>query len=416
MDQCLNSTVPDKNRWWILGTLFLVTFINYFDRQTLGCAIEPICDEFGLGLPQRGKLLSAFVTTYAITHLFIGFITDRVRKIKLFFAALVLGWSLCTIMVGFVHSYRDILILRYALGVFEAVNFPICLMLIANLFPARERTLAAGIFSSGGFLATLAAPKFTIYFSTVYNWRYSFIIAGLLGMIWLLPWFCIYRDKKYQKESKPSGALNIKSWLSCLKAIVSRPAFWGVTAMGIGIVPCLYFCTQWLPSYFIHELHQPYDMTLANQLTVIYLFQDMGMWVSGGLVLFLSSRKVSILSARKSVISLGFLLMMSCILLFFIKNPWLNVVIFAIFIFGMGLCLANQHSFKQDVMPGQVATVSALVGFCETLFTSFVLSRIGVLVESNGNYGITIWILIGCASFCLLSALLLLRGKWIKIA
>jgi cyanate permease len=92
------------------------------------------------------------------------------------------------------------------------------------------------------------------------------------------------------------------------------------------------------------------------------------------------------------------------------------VAIYAVFIFGMGLCLANQHSFKQDVLPGQVATVSALVGFCETLFTSFVLSRIGVLVDRSGNYAITTWILIACASFCLLSAIFFLRKKWIKIA
>lgn len=416
MNTITDSFVPDKRRWWILATLFLVTFINYFDRQTLGCAIEPICDEFGMGLSQRGKLLSAFVTTYAITHLFIGFITDRIRKIRVFFASLVLGWSLCTVMVGFVHSYHQILALRYALGIFEAVNFPICLMLIAKLFPAKERTLAAGIFSSGGFLATLAAPKFTIFFSTRYNWRYAFIIAGLLGLIWLLLWFFVYKDRHNSPEGSTAGALDLRSWAKSLKSIVSRPAFWGVTAMGLGIVPCLYFCTQWLPSYFIHELNQPYDMALANKLTVIYLFQDMGMWVSGALVLFLSSRKLSILSARKTVIALGYLLMMSCILLFFIKSPWINVIIYAVFIFGMGLCLANQHSFKQDVLPGQVATVSALVGFCETLFTSFVLSRIGVLVEQSGNYAVTTWILIGCASFCILSAMVLLRKKWINIA
>ncbi len=414
MEKTLGNDIPDKRRWLVLATLFLVTFINYFDRQTLGCAIEPICDEFGLGLVQRGRLLSAFVTTYAIAHLFIGFITDRVRKIKPFFASLVLGWSLCTVLVGFVHSYHQILLLRYALGVFEAVNFPMCLMLIARIFPAKERTLAAGIFSSGGFLATLAAPKFTIYFSTAYNWRYAFVISGLLGVLWLFLWFAVFKDRQPSGEAAPANGRT--TWLQSFKAIVSRPAFWGVTAMGLGIVPCLYFCTQWLPSYFIHELGQPYDMALANKLTVIYLFQDMGMWVSGALVLFFSSRKLSVLSARKMVIAMGFLLMMSCILLFFIKNPWLNVAIYAVFIFGMGLCLANQHSFKQDVLPGQVATVSALVGFCETLFTSFVLSRIGVLVDRSGNYAITTWILIACASFCLLSAIFFLRKKWIKIA
>lgn len=156
-------------------------------------------------------------------------------------------------------------------------------------------------------------------------------------------------------------------------------------------------------------------MALANKLTVVYLFQDLGMWVSGGLVMMLVKRHMPILNSRKLVIVLGFVLMMSCVFLFFIKQAWLNVMIFAVFIFGLGLCLANQHSFKQDVLPGQVATVSALVGFCETLFTSFILSRVGVAVQVNGNYSVTIWILISCAIFSLVAAIFLLKKKWFNI-
>ena len=166
----------DKRRWWVLLALFLITFINYFDRQTLGCAIEPICEEFGLSLAERGKLLSAFITTYAIAHLFVGFLTDRIKNIRRFFSIFVVAWSLSTILVGFVDGYGQILGLRYLLGVFEAVNFPVCLLIISRIFPAKERTLASGIFGSGGFLATLAAPKFTIYFST----NISFVFFSLL--------------------------------------------------------------------------------------------------------------------------------------------------------------------------------------------------------------------------------------------
>ena len=71
----------DKNwRWFLLGCLFLATFLNYFDRQTLGIAITPIAEEFGLSNAQRGNLLSAFLFTYAGAHLFIGFITDRIKN------------------------------------------------------------------------------------------------------------------------------------------------------------------------------------------------------------------------------------------------------------------------------------------------------------------------------------------------
>ncbi len=405
----------DKRRWWVLATLFLVTFINYFDRQTLGCAIEPIGREFGLGNGERGRLLAAFVTTYAATHLFVGFLTDRIRNVRRFFAVMVICWSLCTVLIGFARSYQELLLMRYALGVFEAVNFPICLMIIARIFPAKERAFAAGIFSSGAFLATLAAPQFTIYLSSQYSWRYAFVIAGLLGLLWLIPWFLLCPNLCDNSPMGNTGPSTLGSCISSLRAIVRKPAFWGVTAVGIGIVPCLYFCTQWLPSYFTQELRQGYDQALAGKLTIIYLFQDVGMWVGGAAVFWLAGRGTTVLKARKRVMAMGYLLMMSVLLLLAVRNPWLNVLIFSIFIFGLGVCLSNQHAFKQDVLPGQVASVAALVGFCETLFTSFVLQRIGNIVENTENYRMVIGLLAGCATFAILSAILLLRRKWVVI-
>lgn len=405
-----------KERWLILAALFLVTFINYFDRQTLGCAITPIADEFSLDNAESGHLLAAFVTSYAIAHLFVGFITDRVRNIRRFFSLMVLGWSLSTIAIGFSKSYNSLLICRYILGVFEAVNFPLCLMIIANIFPARERTLASGIFSSGGFLATMAAPKFTIWFSMNWSWRYSFVVAGLLGILWLIPWWRIGRNLVYGKsvDNCQEGS-DMKSFWISFRAVIQKPAFWGVAAVGIGIVPCLYFCTQWLPTYFTHELHQVYDQSLANKLTVIYLFQDIGMWVSGAVVFWLTGRGIAVLKSRKIVMVAGWLMMMPVAVLPFVSDPWINVAIFSSFIFGMGVCLSNQHAFKQDVIPGQVATVAALVGFIETFITSVVLKQIGVWVDSSGNFTMIVWLLCACATFAILSAFIFLRQKWITV-
>jgi ACS family D-galactonate transporter-like MFS transporter len=153
------QTFYEKNwRWFVLGVLFIATFLNYFDRQTLGTAIDPIAEEFGLDNQQRGSLLSAFLWTYAAAHLFIGIIIDRFKNLRILFPVMVIGWSLSTVLVGFANSYSTLLNLRYLLGIWEAVNFPICLLIISRIFPAKERTLASGIFARGAFLATLAAP------------------------------------------------------------------------------------------------------------------------------------------------------------------------------------------------------------------------------------------------------------------
>lgn len=223
-------------RWWVLGTLFLATFLNYFDRQTLSVAIEPISKEFFLTNEQRGELLAAFVFSYAFAHLFIGSALDSIKNIRMFFPVIVIGWSVSTLLIGVVQSYQGVLWLRYVLGVFEAANFPLCLLIIARIFPPKERSLAAGIFNSGAVFATLAAPKLVIYFSNSYNWRYSFLFIGGFGFLWIIPWLLIFKHPEKRALNWPSNERTNAVKKGTIREILRSPAFWGVTLIGVGIM------------------------------------------------------------------------------------------------------------------------------------------------------------------------------------
>src|SRR5690606_25141097 len=93
------------------------------------------------------------------------------------------------------------------------------------------------------------------------------------------------------------------------REILTAPGFWAITLIGIGIIPSLYFITQWLPSFFTQGLGVEFDNTMARNLMVIYLMQDLGLWIGGYIVLKLAGRGFSILKARKLVIVLAYLLM-----------------------------------------------------------------------------------------------------------
>jgi len=406
-------------RWWVLGTLFLATFINYFDRQTLSVAIEPISDEFGLDNAARGKLLAAFVYAYAFSHLFIGFLLDRVRNIRLFFPLMVTGWTVSTMLVGLATSYSDVLWLRCLLGVFEAVNFPICLMLIARIFPANERSLAAGIFNSGAVLATLAAPKLVIFFSTYYNWRYSFFATGLLGLLWLVPWLLIFRRPERRALHWPAArasetAAGTAERVS-LADIFRSPAFWGITLIGVGIIPGWYFVSQWLPSYLTQAWQMPYDQTLGNKLTVVYFAQDLGLWVSGALVWWLAKSGVSILRSRKIIIVGSYLLMMSILFLPQITSVTSGLILLCAYVFGLAAWQANQQAFKQDIAARRVATVAALVGFAETGFSAFLVQKVGEITQQSGGYNAIFGLLAVFFTVSLGAVFVLLRPKWLEI-
>lgn len=407
-------------RWWVLSTLFLATFINYFDRQTLSVAIEPISREFGLSNEGRGELLAAFVYSYAFAHLFIGSILDRVKNIRFFFPVMVIGWTISTVLVGLSTSYTQVLWLRYTLGFFEAANFPLCLLLIARIFPPRERSLAAGIFNSGAVFATLAAPKLVIYFSTNYNWRYSFLATGFLGILWLIPWLIIFRKPEqrainwpdYRKQALETETEKAKNSIG---AILKLPAFWGVALIGVGIMPGWYFMSQWLPSFFTQAFQMPYDQALGNKLTVVYFAQDLGLWLSGILVWWLAKRGLPIISSRKAVIAGAYLLMMSIVFLPQVQSISAVIALLCVYVFGLAAWQANQQAFKQDVLPRRIATVAALVGFAETGFSAFVVQKVGLLTQESGGYNAIFLLLAGFFTFSIAVVFLFLRPKWLNV-
>jgi MFS transporter, ACS family, hexuronate transporter len=431
----LNQSTEEKHttwygrnwRWFVAGTLFFGTFLNYFDRQTLGIAMDPISQEFGLDNIQRGNLLSAFIFAYAFTHLFVGFIVDRLKNIKLFFPIMVIGWGLSTSAAGFAQSYTQMYWLRVILGVLEAVNFPICLMIIARIFPARERTLAAGIFASGAFLATLAAPPVVIYFAQNFSWRYSFFVAGITDFLWLIPWFLIFRnpekrsaqwrETEIERRTTPLRSLRHTSQelSKDYKIVLKAPGFWAVALIGLGIIPSLYFATQWFPSYFTQSLGHPYDTSLSYKLMTIYFMQDIGLWAGGAVVLWLAKKRLTIMSARKIVIVGAYFMMMSVVFVPFINSMTITVILLSVYVCGIGAFLGNQHAFKQDVIRGKVATVAALVGFIETGFTAFIIKEIGVLTNVEADFTPVFLLLAGLATFSIIIVMFMIKPKWIFI-
>lgn len=414
-------------RWFVVVTLMFGTFLNYFDRQTLGLAIDPISNEFGLDNIQRGALLSAFIFAYAFFHPFIGLITDKIKNIRLFFSLMVIGWGVSTVLAGFAASYNQLLWLRGMLGILEAVNFPICLMIIARIFPPNERSLASGIFASGAFLATLVAPPVIVFFATNFSWRYGFFIAGGTDFLWLVPWLLIFRRpaefsqgwSNAVNQSLSEPIFTFKEKISYIKEtyakILSAPGFWAVALMGLGIIPSLYFITQWLPSFFTQGLGVNYDNILAKNLMIIYLMQDAGLWIGGFLVLKLASKGFTIINSRKAVIIGAWLLMIPILIIPYLNSVRWSVFILAMFVFGLGGFLGNQHAFKQDIIKTRVASVAALVGFIETGFSAFVIKEIGIITNISHDFTHVFWVIAGLATFSIVIVLVMVRPKWMKI-
>lgn len=207
--------------WYALAILTLIYTLHAVDRSVMSVVVEPVKKEFNLGDGDLGILTGlAFGLTYAIAGLPLGYLIDRVDRRRLL-AALVAVWSGCTALCGVMQSYAGLVGARLAVGMAEAGGAPTALSMIGDLFPARLRSTAIGLFWASTALGTAASFILGSLIAVHYGWRAAFLVAGLPGMfIAALLFFTVAEPRRLGAGKAAAPPLS-----ETLRFVLRRPFF-----------------------------------------------------------------------------------------------------------------------------------------------------------------------------------------------
>lgn len=164
-----------------LLALFLVNFLNVFDRVIPAVVLEPIRKEFFLSDTMLGLLATAFTLVYAVAGVPIGRLTDKRRRTRLLSGG-VFCWSLLTAASGAATNFLWFFLIRLGVGVGEATCAPAANSIIGDLYPSEKRSRALGLFMLGIPIGTLAAFAGGGWLALHYGWRTPFLVAAVPGV------------------------------------------------------------------------------------------------------------------------------------------------------------------------------------------------------------------------------------------
>jgi ACS family hexuronate transporter-like MFS transporter len=257
---------------------------------------------------------------------------------------------------------------RFLLGIGEAGNWPGGVKVVAEWFPERERALASGIFNSGSAVGALLAPPVVVYIMSRLGWQAAFAAVGLMGFLWLVVWWPVYRTPGQSAGVAPAKAARIP-----VAQLLRSRFVLAFTFSKIFLDPVWYFYIFWFPEYLKRVRH--FDMAAIGAYAWIpFAVAGVGNFAGGLLAGFLLRLGLSITVARKLSVTCFAALMLSAIPAVLVKEAWISIALVSVAMFGYTGSLANMLSIPADVFPGSaVASVYGLAsmgsGFGGMLFT-----------------------------------------------
>ena len=383
----LTQSIPQNTnyRWRICALLFIATTICYVDRNVLSFTmIDDLFRREMLGLPAgavltdadvsrfkelMGYVDGAFKAAYAMGFLIVGYFIDRIGTKRGFSLSLIL-WSVAGVLTGIVGSARGLSAVRFVLGIGESGNFPSAVKAVAEWFPKKERSLAAGIFNAGAnvgiIITALAVPYVTIH----YGWRTAFVLTGVLGFVVLGLWRRVYRLPAQHPSVSSEELQYIQSDDDAQdeRRILWRQMFrhrqtWAFCAGKFFADPIWYFYLTWLPDFFNSNESLQHKLDLKHiglPFLVIYIVSDLGS-ISFG---WLSSRLIqsgwSVNKARKFTMLICALCVMPIIIAASTTNIYLATGLIALAAAAHQGWSANNYTLASDMFPKQA--VGSMVG------------------------------------------------------
>lgn len=386
--------------WALVGILWVVAFLNYFDRILLTTMRDPIVGEFSLTDAQFGLLTSVFLWSYGIFSPFGGFLADKYsRRNVIIFSVAV--WSLATVWTGYVSSFEEMIAARIVMGVSEAFYIPAGLALITDYHRGKTRSLATGLHFSGLYTG-LALGGVGGYIAELWGWRYGFHVFGVFGCVYAVLLLFFLHDKKEKSvavaDIQPGNSVKLGDSIRSLLNERSYLVLLGYFVV-LGIANWLIYA--WLPTF----LKDRFALGLGEAGISATLYPQIGSFIGvllGGI--WADRWAKANPRGRILVIVLGFTVGAPAL----IWMSWTSVFVIAIFVmvlFGIarGFSDANLMPIVRQVVDSRyAATAYGVLNFLSTIAGGLMVYVGGALKDAE----------IKLSAVYIVAAGLLILGTW----
>lgn len=386
-----------RARYGVVGFALTLAIIAYIQRVAISQAAGPISEDLGLSKVEMGAIFGAFGLSYALFEIPMGALGDKlgVRRVL---TQIVVLWSIFTALTGAAWNLTSMWVIRFLFGAGEAGAFPNLTKMLGTWLPQGERVKAQAIMWACTRWGGAVTPPLALLAITAFGWRWSFVIFGLAGVIWVLAFRSWFKDdpaehkgvneeelKLLQGARNMQEAAHGESWL---KLFVKPEVFLLVTQYFFFSFTW-YFYVTWLPTY----LREAWDLTTAQAAgysVLPLLFGGFGSLISGMLPIKIPRRIVAFLGFASTAVLLFAITKM--------ENVMLAMICMAFASFFSDLTMPISWNTCVEIGRRYTATVAATMNMFGN-FSGFVAPVLGgiILQQQENNWNALLYVMAGAA-------------------
>jgi ACS family glucarate transporter-like MFS transporter len=356
MERLTNRINMTHRRYLVILMLFILSAITFMDRICISTASDLIMVDLKISPQMMGYIFAMFALSYSLFQIPSGRFADTYGPKKAL-ASVVVFWSAFTVFTGMAWNAASMLFFRFFFGAGEAGAFPGSTRAVYNWVPVKERGIANGVFHSGGRVGAALSLVFMPWLIHLVGWRWMFIINGIIGFFWLIPWLIWFRDQPRRHPAVNEAECRyIEDGLHNEKQADDKIPFGIViTSSNMAFAMFQYFASGM--TFFISlSWLFPYMKSQWGESATVYtpiplIFGMFAHWISGAFITFLYHKGYQVASRRIPAM-VGFALAaIGLVLCTLITNisPFAFIVCFGIAVFGVEMTIAPSWTFCMDI-------------------------------------------------------------------
>ncbi|HSX57477.1 MAG TPA: MFS transporter [Sphingomonas sp.] len=412
LDIAETASAKPRAPWEILALLTIGVLIAYFDRTSISSALadKAFIHYFAMSDADRGFVGAAFFWSYALMQIPMGWIVDR-YGVKYPYAICFALWCVATAATGLMHVVAGLFVMRLIVGLTEAIVTPASYRWIRLNMPETHAGTAVGIFAMGNKIGVAIGAPIAAWLIVTFDWRLMFVISGLAGLIWLVPWMLGVKSD-YLRKGEILAARR-KTGQVTFRSIIKAPVIWGAMIVNFCYGYFSFYCMTWMPAYLVEaqglSLKQSGLYTFFSFAGIAIVAVVAG-WAADRII----ARGYDAIITRKVFIVAGFF-GASTVLLGAYAHSLQWALFWNVFsLSALGLTTANNLALcKITLIPPPAVGLSVGVQqVAGTLSGGVAAGLSGWLLHTTGSYDAPMMVIVAFLMLGAAACIILLRPKW----